>query len=103
MPWWNGERVREHSDRLKLALTPEDFETAAVSGRTAVLMKFQDASMLEGDIDNVDALHVLGMRSFQLTYNYRNLLGDGCLERTNAGLEKLLGLNWLRLFRETIA
>lgn len=42
--------------------------------------------MLEGDEDNVDALYALGMRSFQLTYNFRNLLGDGCLERTNAGL-----------------
>ena len=44
--------------------------------------------MLEGDESNVDALHALGMRSFQLTYNYRNLLGDGCLERTNAGLSE---------------
>ena len=42
--------------------------------------------MLEGDSDNVEALHALGMRSFQLTYNFRNLVGDGCLERTNAGL-----------------
>jgi len=34
----------------------------------------------------VDALYALGMRSCQLTYNARNLVGDGCLERTNAGL-----------------
>ena len=82
------ERVSEHSDKLLLALTAVDFERARQSSRTAVLMNFQDATMLEGDVNNVDALHALGMRSFQLTYNYRNLLGDGCLERTNAGLSE---------------
>jgi len=79
-------RVEEHSDKLLLALSAKDFEHARESGRTAVMMNFQDATMLEGDKDNVEALHALGMRSFQLTYNFRNLLGDGCLERTNAGL-----------------
>lgn len=31
-------------------------------------------------------LYQLGTRCIQLTYNLRNLLGDGCTERTNAGL-----------------
>lgn len=35
---------------------------------------------------NLDALYDLGTRCIQLTYNSRNLLGDGCTERTNAGL-----------------
>lgn len=81
-------RIEEHADHMLMALSADDFEAAKASGRTAVLMNFQDATMLEGDADNVDALHALGMRSFQLTYNYRNLLGDGCLERTNAGLSE---------------
>jgi len=79
-------RARENPDRLLLASTAADFEEAKTSGRTAVLMNFQDTIMLEGDVDNVDALHALGMRCAQLTYNFRNLVGDGCLERTNAGL-----------------
>lgn len=81
-------RVSEHEDKLLMALSAEDFREARRSDRTAVLMNFQDGRMLEGEVDNVDALHALGMRSFQLTYNYRNLLGDGCLERTNAGLSE---------------
>jgi membrane dipeptidase len=81
-------RVKEHSDKLMLALSASDFEKAKKSDRTAVVMNFQNATMLEGDADNVEALHALGMRCFQLTYNYRNLLGDGCLERTNAGLSE---------------
>jgi membrane dipeptidase len=81
-------RIEEHAGTLSMALSASDFETAKAAGTTAVLMNFQDATMLEGDADNVNALHALGMRSFQLTYNYRNLLGDGCLERTNAGLSE---------------
>ena len=81
-------REAEHSDKILLALSASDFERARQSGRTAVLMNFQNATMLEDEVANVDALHALGMRAFQLTYNYRNLLGDGCLERTNAGLSE---------------
>jgi membrane dipeptidase len=79
-------RARTHADKLLLALSAADFERAKQDGKTAVLMNFQNATMLEGDADNVEALHAMGMRSFQLTYNSRNRLGDGCLERTNAGL-----------------
>ncbi len=79
-------RAEEHTDKLLIALRTRDFERAKGSGRTAIVMNFQNATMLEGDADNVEALHALGMRSFQLTYNSRNRLGDGCLERTNAGL-----------------
>ena len=79
-------RVKENPDKLILALEAADFEKARASQRTAVVMNFQNTTMIEGDIDNIDALHALGMRCAQLTYNFRNLVGDGCLERTNAGL-----------------
>ena len=79
-------RVADSPDKLILALEAADFERARKSKRTAVVMNFQDTTMFEGDVDNVDALHALGMRCAQLTYNFRNLVGDGCLERTNAGL-----------------
>jgi hypothetical protein len=37
-------RVEENSDQLLLALSAQDFERAKQSGRTAVLMNFQDAT-----------------------------------------------------------
>ncbi len=79
-------RVEEFPDRYMFALEARDFERAKRDKKLAVMMNFQNATMLEGDVDNVDALHALGMRCFQLTYNTRNRLGDGCTERTNAGL-----------------
>jgi membrane dipeptidase len=33
-------------------------------------------------------LHTLGVRIIQLTYNERNLVGDGCYESTNVGLSR---------------
>ncbi|MHA7871595.1 MAG: dipeptidase [Hyphococcus sp.] len=79
-------RVADYPDRYMIALEAGDFERAKRKNKLAVMMNFQNATMLEGDADNVDALHALGMRCFQLTYNSRNLLGDGCTERTDAGL-----------------
>ncbi|WP_375201532.1 dipeptidase [Hyphococcus sp.] len=79
-------RVEDFPERYLIALDARDFGRAKREGKLAVMMNFQNATMLEGDADNVDALHTLGMRCFQLTYNNRNLIGDGCLERTNAGL-----------------
>jgi len=79
-------RVKDNDDKLVLALEAADFELARVSKRTAVVMNFQNTTMFESEVANVDALHALGMRCAQLTYNFRNLVGDGCLERTNAGL-----------------
>lgn len=84
MTW--RKRVREHSDKLIMALTAADYRRAKAEGKLAVMMNFQNATMLEGDADNVEVLHALGMRCFQLTYNQRNRLGDGSTERTNSGL-----------------
>ncbi len=80
------QRIREQPQRFMMALTAEDFITAKKTGKLAVMMNFQNATMLEGDLDNVDVLYGLGTRCFQLTYNSRNKLGDGSTERTNAGL-----------------
>ena len=82
------QRAEKHADKLTIALSAADFSEAKQSGRTAVLMNFQNSTMLDDDVDNIDALHALGMRCFQLTYNFRNRVGDGCLERTNAGLSE---------------
>jgi len=51
-----------------------------------LIYNIQDTSSLEGDITRVKLLKNLGIRVIQLTYNKRNLCGDGCLEPENAGL-----------------
>jgi membrane dipeptidase len=73
-------------DRLQKVLRAPDVAAAKKSGRLGVLMGFQNATIVDNDVRNLDALYAAGTRCIQLTYNSRNLLGDGCTERTNAGL-----------------
>lgn len=79
-------RIQENSDKLLHAKTAEDFVRAKKEQKVAVMYGFQNATMIEKSIDNLDLLYEAGTRWIQLTYNERNLLGDGCTERTNAGL-----------------
>lgn len=79
-------RIRENPDKLLLATRAEDIELAKKENKVAVLYGFQNSSMMEGSVDNLDILYQAGTRWIQLTYNERNLIGDGCTERTNAGL-----------------
>jgi membrane dipeptidase len=80
------QRFDRYPNRLMKLLRAADIAEAQKSGRIAVLLGFQNATIVESNVRNLDALHEAGTRCIQLTYNSRNLLGDGCTERTNAGL-----------------
>lgn len=71
---------------LQLVLTAADIYAAKRSGRTGIMMDTQDTSAIEADLSRVQTLHDLGIRTFQLTYNVRNLSGDGSLEKSDGGL-----------------
>ncbi len=76
----------KHPDRLLKATRASHFADARKTGRIAVVLGFQNATIVESDVKNLETLYELGTRCIQLTYNARNLLGDGCTERTNSGL-----------------
>lgn len=79
-------RIQENANRLLLATSANDYVRAKKENKTAIMLGFQNATMVEDSIENLDKLYKAGTRWIQLTYNERNLLGDGCTERTNAGL-----------------
>lgn len=94
--------VRAFPDRLLQVRTAADLQLAQTSGRLGVIFGFQDSVPLETEIGRLDLFDVLGLRVVQLTYNKRNLVGDGCLEPGNAGLsdygrEIVAGLNARRM------
>jgi len=82
---WNR-RIQANPDKLIRAVSAADFERAKRENKLAVFLGFQNATMIENSLDNLEKLYKAGTRWIQLTYNTRNLLGDGCTERTNAGL-----------------
>ncbi|MEO8036824.1 MAG: membrane dipeptidase, partial [Acidobacteriota bacterium] len=75
-----------HPDAIMKIRTVADLQEAKRTRRVGVILGFQDATMLDADVSRVNLFHSLGVRIIQLTYNVRNLLGDGCLEPGNAGL-----------------
>lgn len=85
--YWERE-LQAHPDVLMKATTVADIRRAKETKRLGIVYGFQNATMLEGDLSNLDVFHTFGVRIVQLTYNDRNLLGDGCLEQANAGLSK---------------
>ena len=78
-------RFREQDDILQVKST-EDIIAAKQAGKTGIILSFQNASPIENDLDRLGIFHALGVRVIQLTYNERNLLGNGCWERRDEGL-----------------
>jgi membrane dipeptidase len=76
-------------DRLLLVRRAADILKAKREGKFAVLLGTQDTSMVGPKLDRLAQLKQDGVMTVQLTYNNRNLCGDGSLEPDNAGLSKL--------------
>jgi membrane dipeptidase len=65
--------------------SPDDLDRVKTSGKVGVLIGVQNSEHFRTPAD-VDLFHGLGQRVSQLTYNTRNMIGDGSTERTNGGL-----------------
>jgi membrane dipeptidase len=78
-----------HPDALMKILRGQDIQTAKASKRLGIIYGCQDTTMLEADLKNLAVFKDLGVRIVQPTYNIRNLMGDGCIEKADGGLSKL--------------
>lgn len=84
-----NDELAANPDRLLLVRTAEDILKAKREGKFAVLLGTQDTTMVGPELDRLAQLKKDGVMTVQLTYNNRNLCGDGSLEPDNAGLSKL--------------
>ena len=71
---------------LMLVGAAADIGRAKAARRLGLIFHFQGADPIENDLNLVEAYRALGVRMVQLTYNVRNRVGDGCEEKTDAGL-----------------
>ena len=83
------DELAANPDRLLLVRTAGDILKAKREGKFAVLIGTQDTTMVGPELDRLAQLKKDGVMTVQLTYNNRNLCGDGSLEPDNAGLSKL--------------
>jgi len=88
--FWDRE-IALQPERLMKITRGAQLDEAKRSGRLGIIYGFQDTTMYGENLDRFDVFHDFGVRIVQLTYNRRNLMGDGCLEPGNAGLSKLGG------------
>lgn len=72
-----------------LAETPDSIRRAHAAGRMAHILLSQDSLFIGTDPKNLLIWKQLGLRICQLTYNEKNLLGEGCLELNDGGLSQL--------------
>ena len=81
--------LNANPDRLRLIRTAADLKAAKGAGQVGLIYGTQDTAMVGATLDRLTELNKRGVRVVQLTYNLRNLSGDGALEPGNAGLSKL--------------
>jgi membrane dipeptidase len=86
--YWDAQ-IAAHPDALMKVTRGTQLQEAKRSQRLGIMYSFQDTTMYGENLDRFDLFHEFGVRIVQLTYNRRNLMGDGCLEAGNAGLSKL--------------
>ncbi len=89
-------RTRAPGSEWRLIEKRADLDAAKAAGQIGIIMGWQNMRPVEDDLDRITLFHKLGVRIMQITYNYRNFLGDGCLETEDAGLS-VLGRDAVRL------
>ncbi len=81
---WNG-FLANHDQWLMRVDSADDLDRLKSSGKVGVILGVQNSAHFRNPSD-VDYFHSLGQRVSQLTYNTRNLIGNGATERRDEGI-----------------
>lgn len=81
---WNA-FLAMYPDWLLRISTSADLARAKATGRYGILLGLQNSTHFRR-VEDVDTFYGLGQRSGQVTYNFRNLLGNGAFEPHDEGL-----------------
>ncbi len=83
---WNS-FIAQYPDWLLRIGSGADFQKAKTSGRYGILYGFQNSAHFRR-VEDVDTFYGLGQRMSQVTYNYRNLIGNGAFEPKDDGISE---------------
>ena len=75
-----------HQDFVIHCKRVEDIVEAHETGRLAWVAVLESASCIENEVDRIDVLYGLGVRSMGICYSESNMLGSGLKERGDGGL-----------------
>jgi membrane dipeptidase len=97
---WAHAIVDALDGRLRLVRRAADIERAYQDGAHGLILDFQNTTPFGEEVSRIDHFERLGVRMVQLTYNLRNLVGDGCTEAYQGGLS-YYGSEVVRRLNET--
>lgn len=81
---WNG-FLADRSDYFMRIDSVADLDKVKKSGKIGVILGLQNSDQFRRP-DDINFFHALGQRVSQLTYNSRNLIGNGSTERRDEGI-----------------
>src|SRR6185369_10685921 len=81
---WNG-LIADHTDHLMRIDSAADLDRVKRSGKIGVLLGLQNSEQFR-TLADVNFFHGIGQRVSQLTYNARNMIGNGSTERRDEGI-----------------
>jgi membrane dipeptidase len=81
---WNG-FIADHDQDFMRVDSVGDLQRVKRSNKIGILLGLQNSDQFRR-LDDVDFFHGLGQRVSQLTYNSRNLIGNGSTERRDEGI-----------------
>jgi membrane dipeptidase len=72
---------------LRKVTSPDEARRVANDNHVGIVLNTQNVGgAIDGSLNEIDVLYNEGVRIFQLTYNYQNLLGTGCNDSSEGGL-----------------
>ena len=81
--------IAANNSLLTKARGAADISQAKAERKIAIVYGFQDTYCIGPQLERLEFFKDLGVRVVQLTYNKRNLSGDGALEPANGGISDL--------------
>jgi len=80
--------LAESESIILQAKTAEEIIEAKRRGRIALVYCFEGTAAFDTNVSYVYPFHQLGVRLVTLTWNRRNLVANGCMERSDCGLSE---------------
>jgi len=81
---WNG-LIAHHTDKFLRVDDAQGIDAARKAGKIGIILGLQNSEHFRA-VDDVDRFYQLGQRVSLLTYNSRNLIGNGSTERHDEGV-----------------
>lgn len=81
--------IFSHPEKYILALSAADIKKAKQTNKLAIRLMLQGAGPLAMNVNFAEIFFSLGISSMIIAYNIRTAMGDGCIEKNDAGLSFL--------------